>query len=97
MSIVGPAPLPKRTRTATPPSGSDLSAQAMDVATIAKVALTSEHRVRNVIRNFNADGFGSLYPKYKGGRPPKFRLPQRRETKKIARSRPAEHDLPFSA
>jgi hypothetical protein len=34
-----------------------------------------------VIRNFNADGFGSLYPKYKGGHPPKFALSQRREIK----------------
>ena len=73
-----------------------LSAQGMDVAAIAKVAFTSEDRVRDVIRNFNADGFGSLYPKYKGGRPPKFTLPQRREIKKIAKSKPAEHDLPFS-
>jgi len=73
-----------------------LSAQGMDVAAIAKVAFTSEDRVRDVIHNFNADGFGSLYPKYKGGRPPKFTLPQRREIKKIAKSRPAEHDLPFS-
>jgi hypothetical protein len=39
-----------------------LSAQGMDVPAIAKVAFTSEDRVRNVIRNFNADGFGSLYP-----------------------------------
>jgi hypothetical protein len=37
-----------------------------------------------VIRNINADGFGSLYPRYKGGRPPKFTLAQRREIKKIA-------------
>ena len=41
-----------------------LSAQGMDVAAIAKVAFTSEDRVRDVIRNFNADGFGSLYPRY---------------------------------
>jgi transposase len=74
-----------------------LSAQGMDAAAIAKVAFTSEDRVRDVIRNFNADGFGSLYPKYKGGRPPKFTLPQRREIKKTAKSRPAEHGLPFSA
>ena len=74
-----------------------LSAQGMDAAAIARVAFTSEDRVRDVIRNFNADGFGSLYPKYKGGRPPKFSLPQRREIKKIAKSRPAEHGLPFSA
>ena len=32
------------------------------------------------IRNFNADGFDSLYPKYEGGRAPKFTLGQRRET-----------------
>ena len=74
-----------------------LSAQGMDAAAIAKVAFTSEDRVRDVVRNFNADGFSSLYPKYKGGRPPKFTLAQRREIKKIARSRPAEHGLPFSA
>ena len=74
-----------------------LSAQGMDAAAIAKVAFTSEDRVRDVIRNFNADGFGSLYQKYKGGRPPKFTLPQRREIKKLAKSRPAEHGLPFSA
>jgi hypothetical protein len=73
-----------------------LSAQGMDAAAIAKVAFTSEDRVRDVIRSFNTDGFGSLYPRYRGGHPPKFTLPQRREIKKIAKSRPAEHDLPFS-
>ena len=51
-----------------------LSAQGMDVPGIAKVAFTSEDRVRDVIGNFNTDGFSSLYPKYKGGRPPKFTL-----------------------
>ena len=74
-----------------------LSAQGMDVRAIAKVAFTSEDRARDVIRNFNADGFSSLYPKYKGGRPPKFTPVQRREIKKTAKSKPAEHDLPFSA
>jgi transposase len=73
-----------------------LSAQGTDVPAIAEVAFTSEDRVRDVIRNFNADGFSSLYPKYKGGHPPKFTLPQWREIKKIAKSKPAEHDLPFS-
>jgi transposase len=73
-----------------------LSAQGMDAAAIAKVAFTSEDRVRDVIRNFNADGFGSLYPKYRGGHPPKFTPVQRREIKKTAKSKPAEHDLPFS-
>jgi transposase len=73
-----------------------LSVQGMGVPAIAKVAFTSEDRVRDVIRNFSADGFGSLYPKYKDGHPPKFTLAQRREIKKIAKSRPVEHDLPFS-
>ena len=72
------------------------SAQGRDAAAIAKVAFTSEDRVRDVIRNFNADGFGSLYPKYRGGRPPKFTLPQRREVKKSPSPGPAGHDLPFS-
>ena len=52
--------------------------------------------MREVINNFNADGFDSLYPKYAGGRPPTFTLPQRQQIKKIALSRPADHGLPFS-
>jgi transposase len=74
-----------------------LPAQGMDAPAIAKVAFTSEDRVRDVIRNFSADGFSSLYPKYKGGRPPKFTLPQRREVKKVAKSHPGDHGLPFPA
>jgi hypothetical protein len=35
--------------------------------------------------------------RYKGGYPVKFTLGQRREIKKIAKPKPAEHDLPFSA
>ena len=73
-----------------------LSAQGMDVAQIAKVAFTSPDRVREVLHHFNHDGFDSLAPKYSGGRPPKFTLPERREIKKIALSRPVDHDLPFS-
>ncbi|MCX4972392.1 helix-turn-helix domain-containing protein [Streptomyces sp. NBC_00620] len=71
-----------------------LSAQGMPVAKIAEVSFTSDDRVRDVIHNFNTDGFDSLYPKYKGGRPRTFTLPERREIKKIAKSKPTEHDLP---
>jgi transposase len=60
------------------------------------VAFTSPDRVRAVLHNFNDDGFDSLVPKYSGGRPPTFTLPERREIKKIALSRPVDHDLPFS-
>jgi len=73
-----------------------LSAQGMDAAVIAKVAFTSPDRVRDVIHNFNADGFDSLYPRYAGGRPPTFTLPQRTEIKRVALSRPVDHGLPFS-
>ncbi len=73
-----------------------LSAQGMDVAQIAQVAFTSPDRVRAVLHNFNDDGFDSLVPRYAGGRPPTFTLPQRREIKRIALSRPVDHDLPFS-
>jgi hypothetical protein len=44
-----------------------LSAQGMPVTKIAEVTFTSADRVRDVIHNFNTDGFDSLYPKYKGG------------------------------
>lgn len=73
-----------------------LSAQGMEVSQIASVAFTSEDRVRAVLHNFNDDGFESLYPKYAGGRPPTFTLPQRQAIKKIALARPQDHDLPFS-
>jgi Winged helix-turn helix len=73
-----------------------LSAQKMPVAKIAEVTFTSPDRVRDVIHNFNADGFDSLYPKYSGRRPRTFTLPERREIKKIAKFKSVEHGLPFS-
>src|SRR5829696_1397244 len=73
-----------------------LSAQGMAVPQIAEVTFTSADRVRDVLHNFNADGFDSLRPKYAGGRPPKFDLAQRAHIKRIALSRPSDHQLPFS-
>src|SRR5215218_2253945 len=73
-----------------------LSAQGMPVAKIAEVTFTSPDRVRDVLHNFNADGFDSLAPRYAGGRPPKFSPAQRARIKQIGLSRPADHDLPFA-
>jgi transposase len=73
-----------------------LSAQGMDVAQIAEVTFTSPDRVRDVIHNFNTDGFDSLRPKYAGGRPVKFEAAQREQVKQIALARPTDHGLPFS-
>ena len=72
------------------------SGQRMSVQQIAEIAFTSEDRVREVIHNFNSDGFDSLAPKYAGGRPPKFTLPERQAIKRIALARPTDHGLPFS-
>ena len=72
------------------------SAQGMSVAQIAGLAFTSKDRVRDVLHDFNADGFDSLYPRYAGGHPPVFTLAQRREIKKVAKSAPADYRLPFS-
>jgi transposase len=72
------------------------SAQAMDVGQIAQVSFASPDRVRDVLHNFNLDGFSSRYPRYRGGRPPTFTLAQRRAIKQLALSRPVDHDLPFS-
>jgi transposase len=73
-----------------------LSAEGMAVPQIAEVTFTSPDRVRDVLHNFNADGFDSLKPRYADGRPPKFGLEQRAEIKKAALSRPTDHGLPFS-
>jgi transposase len=72
------------------------SAQGMDVAQIAELSFTSPDRVRDVLHNFNADGFGSLQPKYAGGRPPKFTIEQRAAITQVALARPADHGLPFA-
>jgi len=73
-----------------------LSAQGMAVPQIAEVTFTSPDRVRDVLHNFNADGFDSLKPRYAGGRPPKFTVDQRQQIRKAALARPADHGLPFS-
>lgn len=73
-----------------------LWAQGMDAPQIAKITFTSADRVRDVIHNFNSDGFDSLRPKYAGGRPPKFDTQDRAAIKQIALARPTDHGLPFA-
>lgn len=73
-----------------------LSAQGMEAPRIAEVTFTSADRVRDVIHNFNTDGFDSLRPKYAGGRPPKFTTTDRAAITQIALARPVDHGLPFS-
>ena len=73
-----------------------LSAQGMSPTKISEVVFTDPDTVRDVIHNFNRDGFDALYPRYKGGRPPTFTLPVRREIKRIALSDPTDLGQPFA-
>lgn len=73
-----------------------LPAQGMDVTAIAEVTFTSTDRVRDVLHNFNTDGFDALQPKYAGGWPPEFDGEQLDQITQAALVRPGEHGLPFS-
>jgi transposase len=73
-----------------------LSAQGISPAAISEVVFTDPDTVRNVIHNFNADGFDSLYPRYRGGRPQTFTLPKHQEIKRIALADPQDLNQPFA-
>jgi transposase len=73
-----------------------LSAQGMAPPRISEVVFTDPDTVRDVIHNFNRDGFEALYPRYAGGRPQTFTLPKRQEIKRIALSDPTDLDQPFA-
>jgi Winged helix-turn helix len=51
------------------------SAQDMNLSQIAQVTFASPDRVRDLLHNFNLDGFDALYPRYRGDRPPSFTWP----------------------
>jgi transposase len=72
------------------------AAQGYRVSRIAEIGFTSEDRVREVIHNFNADGFESLSPKYGGGRPAKFDASTRSEIARIALTRPKTLGRPYT-
>ena len=73
-----------------------LAAQRMPATRIAEVVFSDPDRVREVIHNFNHDGFDCLYPRYRGGRPPTFTLPERQQFKKIALAVPSDLGQPFA-
>ena len=73
-----------------------LAAQRMPAPRIAEVVFSDPDTVRDVIHNFNRDGFDALYPRYRGGRPRRFTLPERQRIKKIALSVPTDLEQPFA-
>jgi transposase len=60
----------------------------MSAPQIAAMAGIDESHVRKVIHAFNAQGFGSLDPDYRGGRPRKTTPEQRDRIVAVARARP---------
>lgn len=72
------------------------AAQGYPVQRIAEIGFTSEDRVREVIHNFNRDGFESLAPKYAGGRPAKFDVETRAEIVRVALTRPKTVGKPYT-
>jgi len=73
-----------------------LAAQRMPPARIAAVVFSDPDTVRDVIHNFSRDGFEALYPRYRGGRPRTFTLPERQAIKRIALSVPTDLGQPFA-
>ena len=73
-----------------------LAAQQMPPARIAEVVFSDADTVREVIHNFNRDGFDALYPRYRGGRPRTYTLPQRRQITQIALAIPTDLGQPFA-
>jgi transposase len=64
------------------------SSTGMSAPQIAALVRTDESHVRKVIHAFNAEGFGSLDPDYRGGRPKKTTPEQRDQIIAVARARP---------
>jgi transposase len=61
----------------------------MSPTRISEVVFTDPDTVREVIHNFNRDGFDALYPRYAGGRPATFTLPSAgRSRRSRCRSQP---------
>jgi len=74
-----------------------LAAQGMPAPRISEVVFSDPDTVRTVIHNFNGDGFEALYPRYRGGRPRTFTLPERQQIKRIALGAPIDLGQPFAA
>jgi hypothetical protein len=69
--------------------------KGMPVSKIAGVTFTSDGRVRDVIHNSTPTASTRSTPSTKAAGPKTFLLPERREIKKIAESKPAERRPPW--
>ena len=72
------------------------SATLMSAPEIARLMRTDESHVRKVIHAFNQEGFDSLDPNYRGGRPKKTTPCQRDRIIAVARARPDTQGVPLT-
>jgi transposase len=72
------------------------SATLMSAPEIARLMRTDESYVRKVIHAFNEEGFDSLDPDYRGGRPKKTTPCQRDRIVAVARARPDTQGVPLT-
>lgn len=63
---------------------------------IARMWLTDESHVRKVIHEFNEEGFDSLRPDYRGGRPRRITAAQRQRVVAVAGARPDTQGVPLT-
>jgi transposase len=63
---------------------------------IARMWLTDESHVRKVIHEFNEEGFDSLRPDYRGGRPRRITPAQRQRVVAVAGARPDTQGVPLT-
>ncbi len=72
------------------------SATLMSAPEIARLMRTDESHVRKVIHAFNEEGFSSLDPDYRGGRPKKTTPCERDQIVAVARARPDTQGVPLT-
>jgi transposase len=63
---------------------------------IARMWLTDESHVRKVIHEFNEEGFDSLVPDYRGGRPRRITTSDRQKAIAVAGARPDTQGVPLT-
>ena len=66
------------------------------VPQIARMWLTDESHVRKVIHEFNEEGFDSLRPNYRGGRPRRITVAERQRAVAVAGARPDTQGVPLT-
>jgi transposase len=72
------------------------SATLMSVPQIARVWMTDESHVREVIHGFNRDGFDSLRPRFGGGRPRRISIDDEQRIVAVAGARPSTLGVPYT-